>query len=85
VRDAPTAAGADDPEDAAVRQARRQVLTDALVRLSDRDREVLVLRYFGELTEVEMAAGLGCAPGTVKSRLSRAMSRLRTELGEVDA
>lgn len=85
VRDTATVPPADDPEDVAVRRARRQVLTDALVRLSDRDREVLVLRYFGELTEIEMAAGLGCAPGTVKSRLSRAMGRLRAELGEGDA
>ena len=84
-RDTPTAAGADDPEDAAVLRSRRQLLADALARLSDRDREVLALRYFAELTEVEMAAGLGCAPGTVKSRLSRAMGRLRTELGEADA
>ncbi|MDQ1425127.1 MAG: hypothetical protein QOD72_2625 [Acidimicrobiaceae bacterium] len=82
VRDTPTGGDADDPEDAAVRGARRQVLVDALVRLSDRDREVLALRYFAELSEVEMAAGLGCAPGTVKSRLSRAMGRLRAELGE---
>jgi RNA polymerase sigma-70 factor (ECF subfamily) len=84
-RDTVAAPGADDPEDAAVRHARRQVLADALARLPDRDREVLALRYFAELTEVEMAAGLGCATGTVKSRLSRAMGRLRAELGEDDA
>jgi RNA polymerase sigma-70 factor (ECF subfamily) len=69
----PILVGADDPEASAVRWARRQVLADAMARLPDRDREVLALRYFAELSEVEMAAGLGCAPGTVKSRLSRAM------------
>ncbi len=74
----------DDPADAVLHQARRETLVAALSRLSDPDREVLSLRYFAQLTEAEMAAALGCASGTVKSRLSRALGRLRTELGEVD-
>jgi RNA polymerase sigma-70 factor (ECF subfamily) len=37
-------------------------------------------RYFAEMTEAETAAALGCRPGTVKSRLSRALARLRTSL-----
>jgi RNA polymerase sigma factor (sigma-70 family) len=48
--------------------------------LKERDRTVIVLRYFLELSEAEMAEVLGCAPGTVKSRLSRALERLRTRL-----
>ena len=79
--EASTADG-EDPAEAALRHARREVLVDALARLSDRDREVLSLRYFAQLSETEMAVGLGCPPGTVKSRLSRAMDRLRLELGE---
>jgi RNA polymerase sigma-70 factor (ECF subfamily) len=46
------------------------------------DREVIGLRYFLDLGEAEMAAALDVAPGTVKSRLARAMGRLRTVLEE---
>jgi RNA polymerase sigma-70 factor (ECF subfamily) len=56
-------------------------LAGALAALEERDRTVLVLRYVLELSEREMAAALGCRPGTVKSRLSRALDRLREEVG----
>jgi RNA polymerase sigma-70 factor, ECF subfamily len=46
--------------------------------------EEIALRYFEQLAEAEMAEVLGCAPGTVKSRLSRARLRLRQHLEEVD-
>jgi len=52
-------------------------LRAALATLADPDREVLYLRYFLDLSEAEMAAVLGCRPGTVKSRLSRSLARLR--------
>ncbi len=55
-------------------------LRAALARLSGADREVLWLRYFAELSEAETAAALGCRNGTVKSRTSRALARLRSEL-----
>ena len=45
------------------------------------DREIVALRWFAELTEAETAAALGCPVGTVKSRSSRALARLRTLLG----
>ena len=49
-----------------------------LVRIDDiEDRLALTYRYFFDLSEAEMAAALGVARGTVKSRLSRAMVRLR--------
>jgi RNA polymerase sigma factor (sigma-70 family) len=72
----------EDPEEVAMQHARREVLVSALSRLSDADREILTLRYFAQLSETEMATSLDCAPGTVKSRLSRALGRLRMELGD---
>jgi RNA polymerase sigma-70 factor (ECF subfamily) len=53
----------------------------AVNRLRDEDREVIGARYFLELGEAETAEALGIPRGTVKSRLSRALGRLRTELG----
>ena len=50
----------------------------AISRLRMVDREILYLRYFLDLTESEVASMLHVAPGTVKSRLSRATSHLRT-------
>ena len=55
-------------------------LRAALARLGGADREVLWLRYFAELSEAETAVALGCRHGTVKSRTSRALARLRVEL-----
>jgi RNA polymerase sigma factor (sigma-70 family) len=65
------------PEDAAVAGDLRAGLLAALGRLREDDRLVLSYRYFLDLSESEMAATLGVARGTVKSRLSRAMTRLR--------
>jgi RNA polymerase sigma factor (sigma-70 family) len=56
---------------------RRQALLDALNQLSDSDREVVAYRYLLELSEAETAAALGVPVGTAKSRLSRALNRLR--------
>lgn len=58
----------------------REELLDALARLTPRQRAVLVLRYFNDLTETEVAAVLGCSPGTVKSNASRGLARLREAL-----
>jgi RNA polymerase sigma factor (sigma-70 family) len=52
----------------------------ALRRLPDRDRHVLVLTVMEGFSERETAAALGVAPGTVKSRLSRAKARLRADI-----
>ena len=68
----PLVAGVDSP-----------ALLDALASLGDRDRQVIAYRYFAGLGEAEMAVALGCAPGTVKSRLARALGRLRAELERV--
>jgi len=50
--------------------------------LSDEDREVIASRYFLELNGEETAAALGIPEGTVKSRLSRALARLRARVEE---
>jgi RNA polymerase sigma factor (sigma-70 family) len=55
-------------------------LLDVLQRLPYPYRAVLVLRYWAGWSEAEIAAGLGCRPGSVKSRASRALARLRREL-----
>ncbi|MGE7436109.1 MULTISPECIES: RNA polymerase sigma factor [Kitasatospora] len=58
----------------------RQVL-DSLAQLTQRQREVLVLRYWLELTEVQIAQTLGLSRGTVKSTASRALDVLEKKLG----
>ena len=67
-------------EDEVVAGIDAQSLVRAIAMLDDRDRTVLGYRWFAQMTEAEMAVALDCAPGTVKSRLARAMQRLRTEL-----
>jgi RNA polymerase sigma-70 factor (ECF subfamily) len=54
-----------------------QTLWQAVRRLKSAEQEVIYLRYFLEQSEAEMAATLRVAPGTVKSRLHRALARLR--------
>ncbi len=55
----------------------RLSLEDALARLTAKQRTVLVLRYFDDLTEVQTAAALGIGVGTVKSTARQALARLR--------
>ena len=59
-------------------------LRRALKGLPDQQRVVLVLRYWQDLSEAEIADLLGCRQGTVKSRASRAYTQLRQELGWSD-
>jgi RNA polymerase sigma-70 factor (sigma-E family) len=67
-----------DPYDS--RDTARLVLA-ALRALPAQQRVVLVLRYWAGLSEQEIAAQLGCSPGTVKSRASRALATLRAQVG----
>jgi RNA polymerase sigma-70 factor, ECF subfamily len=73
---------APSPEAAALSHERRETLLEGLGRLEERDRDVLVHRFLLELGEAETAAALGLRRGTVKSRTSRALERLRAEVGE---
>jgi RNA polymerase sigma-70 factor (sigma-E family) len=53
---------------------------EAVGRLPFRQRSVLALRFYSDLSEAEIARVLGCRPGTVKSSLSRGLAKLREEL-----
>ncbi len=61
----------------------RAELLQQLAQLPVRQRAVLVLRYFNDLTEAQVAEVLGCSPGTVKSSASRGLARLREALQPV--
>jgi RNA polymerase sigma factor (sigma-70 family) len=66
------------PEDAVLL---RVTLAEALRELPPRQRDAVVLRYLVDMSEADVANALGVAPGTVKSHLNRAVTRLRTALG----
>jgi RNA polymerase sigma-70 factor (ECF subfamily) len=74
---------APSPEAAAVAAEDRSRLLSLVNELSDEDRLVISSRYLLELSGEETAAALGIAEGTVKSRLSRALARLRARVEEV--
>ena len=71
---------APSPEAAAEADEFRATLVASLRRLRDDDRLILAYRLFFDLSEAEMAEALKCPRGTVKSRLSRALGRLRAVL-----
>jgi RNA polymerase sigma-70 factor (sigma-E family) len=57
----------------------RLTVLKALARLTTRERAVITLRYYLGLSEAEIAAELGIAPGTVKSAAARAIDKLRSD------
>lgn len=61
--------------------ANRDLLLRSLAVLPPRQRAVLVLRYWEDLSEAEIAGMLGCSAGTVKSQASRGLARLRELAG----
>jgi RNA polymerase sigma-70 factor (sigma-E family) len=69
---------APSPIDEAGQSIERLALLAALARLSPRQRAVIVLRFYEDLSVQETAEMLGCSPGTVKSTTSDALARLRT-------
>jgi RNA polymerase sigma-70 factor (ECF subfamily) len=64
-----------------IQRIEAQALWRAVRRLPEADQQIIYLRYFLELPIDESAAVIGVAPGTVKSRLSRALDRLQTLIG----
>lgn len=75
VAEPPDASYDADPSD-------RSMIVTALAELPPRQRAVLVLRYYEDLSVSACAAALGCSEGTVKSQTFDALSRLRERLGE---
>jgi RNA polymerase sigma-70 factor (ECF subfamily) len=82
--EAPGEGAAPSAEQEHVGAEERRRLIEAIGRLPERDRLAVASRYLLDLSEAEMAATLQCRPGTVKSRLSRALARLREEMEAED-
>jgi RNA polymerase sigma factor (sigma-70 family) len=80
---APSGGAAPSPEMSLLESERHSDLLEAVNRLREEEREVVACRYFLELSEEETAETLSLRKGTVKSRLSRALARLREQM-EVD-
>jgi RNA polymerase sigma-70 factor (sigma-E family) len=70
-------------DEATLAAARRGVVLDAMRALPTRQREVLALRYYLELSEAEIAETLGISRGAVKSHASRGAAALRELLGDL--
>jgi RNA polymerase sigma-70 factor (sigma-E family) len=75
-----TGPGADE---AALDTARRTAVLQAMQQLPQRQREVLALRYYLELSEAEIADALGISQGAVKSHASRGATALRSLLEDL--
>jgi RNA polymerase sigma-70 factor (ECF subfamily) len=70
----------DDPQDMALNQEWRMAIREAVERLPASQREVVLLRFYGDLSLLEIAQLTSHPIGTVKSRLNRGMARLRDHL-----
>lgn len=81
-RELPVAEPVDLPsaEDIGARQALQDAAWKLLATLPRQQRAVLVLRYYEDLPDAEIAAVLGCAPGTVRSNAARGLATLRDTL-----
>lgn len=72
------------PGDHAADTVTRSAMLHELRQLPTRQRAVLVLRFYEGWSEAEIAAALGCSPGTVKTHAARGLARLRTQLTQVE-
>jgi RNA polymerase sigma-70 factor (sigma-E family) len=78
----PAARDEDSSVQAAIRREDHREVLAALAGLPPRRREAIVLRYWLDLSEREIAAAMGISPGTVKSNVSRGLAALAAALGE---
>ncbi|MEV4267628.1 SigE family RNA polymerase sigma factor [Kribbella sp. NPDC049584] len=86
-REVPLAEPIEQPatEDISARQAQRDATWQLLSGLPRKQRAVLVLRYYEDLPDSEIAEVLGITPGTVRSNAARALATLRDRLPEEEA
>ncbi len=73
------------PETAVLHQQRNQKLHQAIDRLSAKDKQIVTLRYFTELSNDEIGEVLGCSTSNVYVRLHRALKRLRQKMDKTEA
>lgn len=78
--DAVGRASAESAEITALRHNEGETLMDAVRRLPRRQREVLVLRYFSDLSELQIAQALDISPGSVKAHAHRGLAALRASM-----
>lgn len=76
----PGRASAESAEDVAVRTAEQARLLATVATLPQRQREVVVLRYYADLSEAQIAHALDISPGSVKAHAHRALATLRSQL-----
>ncbi|HEY3750092.1 MAG TPA: sigma-70 family RNA polymerase sigma factor [Pseudonocardiaceae bacterium] len=69
-----------EPDEEAVLSWQRSLVHGALLKVPPRQRAVLVLRYFEDLSVAQTAAVMGCTEGTVKSQAARGLDNLRTAM-----
>jgi RNA polymerase sigma factor (sigma-70 family) len=76
----------DEPPERVQRAAdeRDDGLWEAVRQLPAKQRAVIVLRYYEDLSEAQIAATMGCSTGTVKSQASKAMAKLRILMDNAD-
>jgi RNA polymerase sigma factor (sigma-70 family) len=72
--------GSREPDEEAVLSWQRSLVHGALLKVPPRQRAVLVLRYFEDLSVAQTAAVMGCTEGTVKSQAARGLDNLRTAM-----
>jgi len=86
-REAPTGEPPEvmDPRSAEAAYDDRDRMWRALATLPPRQRAVLVLRYYSDLSEAEIAETLGCSRGTVKSQAAKALGKLRLQTEFTDS
>ncbi|PRX47501.1 RNA polymerase sigma-70 factor (sigma-E family) [Prauserella shujinwangii] len=78
----PHVANARSAESLAMLSTEHQAVVNALAKLPPRQREVLVLRYYGGLSEAEISEAAGISKGTVKSTASRALEALQKAMSD---
>jgi RNA polymerase sigma-70 factor (sigma-E family) len=76
--------GVPSAEDGALVRLEQSAVVAALRRLPGRQRESIVLRYYADFSEAEVAAAMGISCGAVKSHTARAMAALRADLQQQD-